>query len=1284
MKKILSVLLCICMVVSMSSLALATETEPEVPENPEIPVDPFADCTCGKGISIEHAEDCPHYVAFGTVESKTAEEVLEEAVEITADTVWAFEDGVSITFKLDDTAKSAITVKAGVTFALTGNGSIFRAAEDGEFAGTKCPLITVEKGGKLIIIGSEEGEPFTVDGNSVVANSALIKSSGDVELSYTVVQNGKNRSTSQVEVKNENDEVIGTKEVPNGLGGGIYCIGSLTVKNSIITGNTSSKFGGGIYAEGQVWIEDSIISDNVAASAEPEPEEGVEPVNAGRGGGFDLYGSNTVGMLRNVTITENTAMYYGGGGQIRHGAKLTMDGDTVFSDNQALLHGAGAMHVTEGCTFIMNGGAMVDNTAQSVGGAIHSSYSCTLHLNSGIIEGNTANGRGGGIHINTGGAITLGEGIIIRNNTVNNQGTGISSTLNETGDVWGAIKTQAPVDCGYGGGVLIDSGTCTVAGATITGNHAAVGGGGIALTMLNMSGSGLDDVMAVNFTMTGGLISGNTTDGDGAGVYLMYNKAQENFDALYGELKNGSEDEQKEYEKHLATITAKDADIFTRIPTATITGGTICGNIADGNGGGLYLDENTKFIIEDGQTAEGEPTSGTIEGNKAVNGAGVYIAEGTAEIKGGTITGNEASGEGGAVYVHGTEGNETVSMTAGAVEGNTAMENGGAFYVAGGDFNMTSGQIINNEVVKGENENSYDYPQGLKNGGGIYLTDGNVKIGVKDCIGAGTAENPTPYHPVDGKDVPHPVITGNTAPNCGGGIAVMGTGDITLYCGDVTGNDATNKGRGDNVYMTNGDLTRFPAAEVQTVQGIDGDPGLVIIGGNLIDNELDTTEVTNLWYHHCNEPDCTHGDGTSTAIKKATATTNSYINLPDGEYYWTADEGYRFFGWAFYGPNDAEAQKNVRGKYDYKAMGTPIQVTGSTDGNADDTENMYALWAPVKSTISYQAGSVVDGVYTDNAIEASTGEYSLNVDADYVLDLRVPTKSGYNFAGWYMYQNEGQNANWNYEDASGNRVYYEPVYTDGTTSLDFNSPKLQFIPAVGGECKLTVPATTFGDITLIAKFTTKASAVVELKAAKLLDDKAATGNGYSFVLKKGDNVIQTVTNTDGDITFVPLSFDAPGTYVYTVSEVKGTSTRIKYDDTVYTVTIDVTEGNSKYEAAVAVTKADGTPVTQMEFRNETKSTPPTIIPIVPIDPIIPEPEPPVVEPEEPELPKGNQEMEDPTIDLNDSDIPQDNMEIGDPDVPKTSDNSNLMLWLMLAALSAAGMAGIALTEKKEQ
>lgn len=94
------------------------------------------------------------------------------------------------------------------------------------------------------------------------------------------------------------------------------------------------------------------------------------------------------------------------------------------------------------------------------------------------------------------------------------------------------------------------------------------------------------------------------------------------------------------------------------------------------------------------------------------------------------------------------------------------------------------------------------------------------------------------------------------------------------------------------------------------------------------------------------------------------------------------------------------------------------------------------------------------------------------------------------------------------------------------------------------------------------KFATPAQASIQFskELSKAGVNQALTANEFQFILKdeKG-NVVQTVGNTaDGRVAFSNLSFEKPGTYTYTVEEVKGNNEDIIYDGMKATVSITVT------------------------------------------------------------------------------------------------------------------------------
>ncbi|MBQ9954108.1 MAG: hypothetical protein IJO87_01580 [Eggerthellaceae bacterium] len=995
---------------------------------------------------------------------------------ITADSIWTFQNGAVATLQ------TSITVPEGKTLTLKGWGSFARSDT---FTG---PLFIVEEGGKLVIEGTSKEKPFTIDGMNVIAVDSLIKSSGTLEFKYAVIANGKNRS-------------INAEDKPNGVAGGIrVSAGSLIMDECLVSRNTASANGGGVYCAGTMTISNSTISYNRAMFT----EDGT--VNAGRGGGFYLAGELASGTLSNVTVDNNAAMYYGGGAQVSNKASLTMDEGTVFSNNKSVLHGAGALHVTADATFTMNGGRMEFNTAQTVGGAIHSSYGCTLNLVKGTISNNTANGRGGGVHVNTGGTVTLGSGLSITLNKVYREGAGISADVDATGDTWSnVVYSDDATDNGYGGGVLVDSGTCTVEGATITQNHAEVGGGGVALVMLNASTTKETDYMrlkVVGFTMTSGSVTSNTTDGNGAGVYLMSNKMKENLALAFGSDIDG-------YNQALEKLTTA---VTEGVPLASISGGTISSNVAsNGNGGGLFLDENTKLVISD---------NGKISSNQAQKGAGAYVESGSVEISGGSMSDNAASADGGALYVSGP-----VTMSGGSVRSNKAAGNGGGVYVAGsGGFSMLNGSIADNIAKNGggvftnggdvliesgsmKGNQAIEAKSGEAEagnegyGGGAFAKGGSITIGVENCA----VETPDAKH---ASEITHPTIQNNVAV-FGGGLAVRG-GTVVIHCCSILSNQSSSNGTGMNVFMDGGKVTQHVAG---AIIGETENHGMVSIGGELIIDDGTDSDVS-IVYHPNYET--VYPDWTGLAPE------GYYLNLPYCPTNWrneqaTNEGNYTFVGWTS-NPLDNNPAL-VRKKSDYMAIGTPEKIT-NVNAHADGNVHYYAVWAPKVNFISYAYsinGEVIDDdvkavfkdVYLSAETEAEYTRYSYE-SAPRTISIPNPTKPGYKLVGWKILADDGKKSNW---DA-------DPIAEEGVSVLSLLSISTPFekiksalsapagtqteelkkylgVMSIEGSISKLTTEQNFGDITLVAVFEPEYAGLTISKENATVTD---AGQSFLFVV----------------------------------------------------------------------------------------------------------------------------------------------------------------------------------------
>ena len=210
----------------------------------------------------------------------------------------------------------------------------------------------------------------------------------------------------------------------NGHGGGIYndSTGTLTLTNSTVSGNTASV-GGGIFNSGTLTLKDSTVSGNTA--------------NPGSGGGILNYlGTLT---LTDSTVSGNTAGY--GGGGIYGLGTLTLTNSTV-SGNRAEYDGGG---IGNAGTLTLTNSTVSGNRASGGGGVYV--YSGTANLSFSTLTGNQATSAGGGIYIDSGTGTVQLKGVILAGNTSGGSGPECSGSLtsqgyNLIGNVAGCTLTQ--------------------------------------------------------------------------------------------------------------------------------------------------------------------------------------------------------------------------------------------------------------------------------------------------------------------------------------------------------------------------------------------------------------------------------------------------------------------------------------------------------------------------------------------------------------------------------------------------------------------------------------------------------------------------------------------------------------------------------------------------------------------------------------------------------------------------------------------------------------------------
>lgn len=98
---------------------------------------------------------------------------------------------------------------------------------------------------------------------------------------------------------------------------------------------------------------------------------------------------------------------------------------------------------------------------------------------------------------------------------------------------------------------------------------------------------------------------------------------------------------------------------------------------------------------------------------------------------------------------------------------------------------------------------------------------------------------------------------------------------------------------------------------------------------------------------------------------------------------------------------------------------------------------------------------------------------------------------------------------------------------------------------------------------------------------KVLNGRDLVDGEFTFALyENGDEIDTAVNKADGTFTFDDIEVDREGRFVYTVKEIKGDKQHVTYDETVYTVTVTVTDNGDgtykvEYAYAAGTQSADG-------------------------------------------------------------------------------------------------------------
>ncbi len=265
--------------------------------------------------------------------------------------------------------------------------------------------------------------------------------------------------------------------------------------------------------------------------------------------------------------------------------------------------------------------------------------------------------------------------------------------------------------------------------------------------------------------------------------------------------------------------------------------------------------------------------------------------------------------------------------------------------------------------------------------------------------------------------------------------------------------------------------------------------------------------------------------------------------------------------------NDTNATRKVSYTVSDDGAGHLSVKREGDDGAAFTFANTYGV-APTDSSVTDQ----VKAVKRLTGRDLAAGEFTFELlEDDVVVANGTNDANGTVTLSPIRYEAPGTHTYTLREACPSALGLYKGVTYDGTTYT------VATTVSDNGDGTLTATHKLEGT-TESAGFTNKYHAMptqVSIGAIKVLEGRELKKDEFSFKLV-GEDIESTVTNdADGKINFDKLEYDEPGTYVYTISEVKGDEAGMTYDKSVFTATVNVVDdGEGNLKANVAFTKGD--------------------------------------------------------------------------------------------------------------
>ncbi len=505
-------------------------------------------------------------------------------------------------------------------------------------------------------------------------------------------------------------------------------------------------------------------------------------------------------VLQNCEVHRNRAVSQGGGLYLLPGSAATLElPNTDFRLNYAMTGGGAAVN---GANLTLRASAgFFHNAAQTHGGGIHAKDGSTIYLDNATIGYEdwgmnwASNGCGGGMYAESS-TVTLTNTAQVRCNHAGQDGGGVylsNTTLRLSGGSSIGFYNAAATNIARrnGGGIYARNALLYLRTAYLQNNHAYGSGGGI--YAVNSSIEARDTIIGRDY---GGEPRGNRAVVDGAGVFLDSSTAS--FTSVRMEHNIADDDGGGIYLTGTSGLHATNS-VFVRNEAGTGAGhrgGALCAlggspsvvldtcqvltNSAGDEGGGIYWSVSGPLTLRRGTL---------VQRNRAGDhGGGIYAGAGVVLCHDSNLRANAADfdgdgvGSGGALYLTGNAYGTIASHTRDVLVRDNSALNGGACCVTNGaTLTVTSlGRVVFHGNVADDN------------GGALYAGGAGSTIRLYDVQVGG----------------PLPLFGGNRTLNDsggGGGIAVLSGAHLEANNTEVYGNYSA--GRGGGVYVRSATAT---------------------------------------------------------------------------------------------------------------------------------------------------------------------------------------------------------------------------------------------------------------------------------------------------------------------------------------------------------------------------------------------------------------------------------------------------------------------------------------------